>query len=117
MKRAILALGVLALTAAPGPAAAAKLPNSPLSNAKALFATDATPQPVIVKQRAASPAEVARVTGRRAPAAASAERCWYVEWKHDRGIFPYWRAVYQGTYWCAVYGSHITYRTSKRGPA
>src|SRR5688500_19981328 len=104
MKRALLAFGVLALAAAPAATAAGKLSNSPLSSAKALFATNATPQPVIVKQRAASPAEVARVTGRRAPAAASAEYCWYVEWKHDRGIFPYWRAVYQGTYWCAVYG-------------
>lgn len=112
MKRALAALGVLALGVVPTAGAAGKQSSSPLTQAKTLFATDATAQPVLLKLRAATPAQVARATGRRTAAAVSAERCWYTEWKHDRGVFPYWRGVYQGTYWCAIYGSHITYRTS-----
>jgi len=39
--------------------------------------------------------------------------CRYVEVAHGRGYWPYHREHIAGTYWCFVYGSHITYRRTQ----
>jgi hypothetical protein len=38
--------------------------------------------------------------------------CWANVFRHQWGTWPYEQRVYDTTYWCAVYGSHITYRSS-----
>jgi hypothetical protein len=38
--------------------------------------------------------------------------CWANEMWHQWGTWPYQQRVTDTTYWCAVFGSHITYRTS-----
>lgn len=39
--------------------------------------------------------------------------CRYVEVAHGRGYWPYHREHIAGTYWCFVYGSHMTYRRTQ----
>jgi hypothetical protein len=43
---------------------------------------------------------------------ASRPVCWASAAWHQWGTWPYQQRVTDTTYWCAVYGSHITYRTS-----
>jgi hypothetical protein len=38
--------------------------------------------------------------------------CWANAAWHQWGTWPYQQRIIDTTYWCAVYGSHITYRTS-----
>jgi hypothetical protein len=42
----------------------------------------------------------------------SAKRCWFwtlwVEW----GVFPYQNRISNDTYWCSMYGSYVSYRSS-----
>jgi hypothetical protein len=59
-------------------------------------------------------AAVARVTGVEpgATSLAAAVTCYWVEYSHSRGVFPYHRWVVGQTYWCFQYGGVITYRTS-----
>ena len=57
---------------------------------------------------------VARVTGVEpgATSVAAAVTCYWVEYSHSRGVFPYHRWVVGQTYWCFQYGGAITYRSS-----
>jgi hypothetical protein len=59
-------------------------------------------------------AAVARVTGVEpdATSVAAAVTCYWVEYSHSRGVFPYHRWVVGQTYWCFQYGGAITYRSS-----
>lgn len=43
---------------------------------------------------------------------ASRPVCWANSMWHQWGTWPYQQRVTDTTYWCAVYGSHITYRSS-----
>jgi hypothetical protein len=38
--------------------------------------------------------------------------CWANAAWHQRGTWPYQQRITDTTYWCAVFGSHITYRSS-----
>jgi hypothetical protein len=38
--------------------------------------------------------------------------CWAAYWWHQWGTWPYQQRITDTTYWCAVYNSHITFRTS-----
>lgn len=38
--------------------------------------------------------------------------CWANAYWHQWGTWPYQQRITDTTYWCAIYGSHITYRTS-----
>ena len=38
--------------------------------------------------------------------------CWANAAWHQWGLWPYQQRITDTTYWCAVYGSHITYRSS-----
>jgi hypothetical protein len=38
--------------------------------------------------------------------------CWATYWWHQWGTWPYQQRITDTTYWCAVYNSHITFRTS-----
>lgn len=38
--------------------------------------------------------------------------CWANSMWHEWGTWPYQQRITDTTYWCAVFGSHITYRTS-----
>lgn len=38
--------------------------------------------------------------------------CWANSYWHQWGTWPYQQRITDTTYWCAVYGNHITYRTS-----
>src|SRR5207244_5508490 len=38
--------------------------------------------------------------------------CWLNSAWHQWGTWPYQQRITDTTYWCAVYNSHITYRTS-----
>lgn len=38
--------------------------------------------------------------------------CWAVAGWHQWGTWPYQQKITDTTYWCAVYGSHITYRSA-----
>jgi hypothetical protein len=57
---------------------------------------------------------LARVTGvdPGATSIAAAVTCYWVEYSHSRGVFPYHRWVVGQTYWCFEYGGAITYRSS-----
>ena len=57
---------------------------------------------------------LARVAGVEPSAAslAAAVTCYWVEYSHSRGVFPYHRWVVGQTYWCFQYGGAITYRSS-----
>ena len=57
---------------------------------------------------------VARVTGAEPDVASvvAAATCYWVEYSHSRGVFPYHRWVVGQTYWCFNYGGAITYRSS-----
>lgn len=47
---------------------------------------------------------------------AGGNACWYLALANGLGIFPYERTHHAATYWCAVYGRHLTYRrTDTRG--
>jgi hypothetical protein len=94
--------------------AAAGLPGAAVSVAPGLSLRQAVG---IAADSPASPA-IASVAGSAAPAApvsaaaATATGCasnaaWW-EW----GTWPYQQRITDTTYWCAVYGSHITYRSS-----
>ncbi|HEY5694007.1 MAG TPA: hypothetical protein VIR14_05815 [Gaiellaceae bacterium] len=43
---------------------------------------------------------------------ASRPVCWANSYWHQWGTWPYQQRITDTTYWCAVYASHITYRTS-----
>lgn len=43
---------------------------------------------------------------------ASRPVCWANSYWHQWGTWPYQQRITDTTYWCAVYTSHITYRTS-----
>ena len=43
---------------------------------------------------------------------ASRPSCWANAMWHQWGTWPYQQRITDTTYWCAVYGSHITYRSS-----
>lgn len=43
---------------------------------------------------------------------ASRPVCWANAMWHQWGTWPYQQRITDTTYWCAVYGSHITYRSS-----
>lgn len=45
-------------------------------------------------------------------ASATRPTCWANSLWHQWGTWPYEQRVTDTTYWCAVFGSHITYRTS-----
>lgn len=57
---------------------------------------------------------LARVTGAEPGAAsvAAAVTCYWAEYSHTRGVFPYHRWIVGQTYWCFYYGGEITYRAS-----
>jgi hypothetical protein len=72
--------------------------------------------PVVVVDRPASVSEATTAKiegsfekGRVGPL----DLCRYVELAHGRGYWPYHREHRAGTYWCYVYGSHITYRSTQ----
>ena len=44
--------------------------------------------------------------------AATRPSCWSNAAWHQWGTWPYQQRITDTTYWCAVFGSHITYRTS-----
>jgi hypothetical protein len=43
---------------------------------------------------------------------ASRPACWANAAWHQWGLWPYQQRITDTTYWCAVYGSHITYRST-----
>ncbi len=57
---------------------------------------------------------IARVTAAEPDVASvdAAATCYWVEYSHSRGVFPYHRWVVGQTYWCFNYGGAITYRSS-----
>jgi hypothetical protein len=103
------------------PAATAKPPPRPLPPEQAMPLLDA---PVVVDQSTAAPvskdAALAAMTGQGAattvaggyasPAAAvaAATGCASVTSRVSWGTWPYQRVLYENTYWCAVYGDHVT---------
>ena len=131
---ALRAAVVIAIAAAlsPAPASAAPPPGTPkpqeAREAQRLFESRGGAR--ILAQRVASVEEVAavaaateglaatdalaRVTGVEPGVAsiAAAVTCYWVEYSHSRGVFPYHRWVVGQTYWCFQYGGAITYRSS-----
>jgi hypothetical protein len=51
-------------------------------------------------------------TGDETDAVAMRASCWANSIWHQWGTWPYQQRVTDTTYWCAVFGNHITYRTS-----
>ena len=130
---ALRAAVVISIAVALSPApASAKPPGTPIPRdareAQRLFASPGGAR--ILAQRVVNIEEVAavasateglaasdalaRVTGAEPGAAsvAAAVTCYWAEYSHSRGVFPYHRWVVGQTYWCFQYGGAITYRSS-----
>jgi len=45
-------------------------------------------------------------------AATAATSCWATTWWRQWGTWPYEQKIADTTYWCAVYGDHVTYYSS-----
>lgn len=81
----------------------------------------ANPQPpavVVDRPASVSEATTAPIRGsfgveEKGGRAGPLDLCRYVELAHGRGYWPYHREHIAGTYWCFVYGSHMTYRRTQ----
>ena len=87
--------------------AAASRPGAVVSLAPGLTAAQAVGLAPTVSTSASSSTAQRTIQRRAAYTACSANAQWY-EW----GTWPYQQRITDTTYWCAVYGDHITYTSS-----
>jgi hypothetical protein len=92
--------------AAPDHAAQASVRRASVGEARA-----AAQQPGAVTEGSLD-TEAPSVLGARSLARATATYCWSGQVSMQWGTWPYDQHVYDHTYWCAVYGSYITYRST-----
>jgi hypothetical protein len=87
---------------------AASLPGAVVAVAPGLSAAQAVGLTPVVSVSTGTSASIVRPIGTTMAATACSANSEWTEW----GIWPYQQRITDTTYWCAVYGDHITYISS-----